>query len=224
MATENLPKKRRVWQDIRPVKQQPRPTAEIKPIEKLPRKRLRLPTIPKKVFIIFLIISVILGLSVTIFWYIKLPQDIKNNILKDKSPETTSVDETPVLAKGTPSFSGVLPKGKTIANYGGWTRISPEDTEPVYAYSDSIDGININVSQQSLPENFKDGPDAQLGILAQDFHATQQLHANDFVAYIGTSVDGPQSVIFIKKDILIMIKSSTIIINSSWINYLNSLE
>lgn len=224
MMMENLPKKRKVWQDIRPVKQQSRSTTEIKSIEKLPRKKFKLPKISKKAFVIFLIISAIIGLAVTIFWYIKLPQDAKNNILNANSSKTTNVDETPVLAKGTPSFSGVLPKDKTITNYGGWTRISPEGTEPVYAYSDSIDGVSINVSQQSLPENFKDDPDTQLGILAQDFHATQQLHANNFVAYIGTSVDGPQSVIFIKKDVLVMIKSSTIIINSSWINYLNSLE
>lgn len=122
-------------------------------------------------------------------------------------------------------YQTVLPESKSISQLGGWKRVSPPDSEPVYAYSDKIGDTPISVSQQPLPESFKKGGiDNQVADLAKKFNATTTFDADTTTAYIGTSAKGPQSVIFTKNSLLILIKSQAKIDDTAWVRYVKSLN
>jgi len=123
-----------------------------------------------------------------------------------------------------PSYETILPEDKSISELGGWRRVSPPENDPVYAFTDSLDGIPVSVSQQPLPQSFRDDPAGRVAELAQKFSATEKLETSDITAYVGTSSKGPQSVIFTKNDLLILIKSEKKINNTSWQNYIASLR
>lgn len=121
-------------------------------------------------------------------------------------------------------YQTVLPEGKSITSLGGWKRVSPSDGEPVYAYVDTISGVTVSVSQQPLPDTFKGSTDDNVAKVAKKFNATNKLEAGNTTAYIGTSAKGPQSVIFSRNGLLILIKSQKQIDNKAWISYIESLQ
>lgn len=121
-------------------------------------------------------------------------------------------------------YQTVLPEGKTISELGGWKRVSPSKSDPVYAYLDKIDNVPISVSQQPLPQTFKGGASDQVAELAKKFNATTKLDAGMTQVYIGTSAKGPQSAILTKNGLLILIKSQQKIGDKSWIKYITSLN
>lgn len=127
-------------------------------------------------------------------------------------------------AAKSPEYQTVLPKGKTISQLGGWKRVSPPEKDPVFAFADTIDGIPISVSQQPLPESFKSDTAGQVAELAKRFNATDETNAGDAKVYIGTSAKGPQSVIFAKGGVLVLIKSQKKIKDASWAEYAKSLN
>ena len=118
----------------------------------------------------------------------------------------------------------MLPQGKTIKSLGGWTKISPPKASPVYTYIDRLENVQINVSEQPLPDNFKSDTAKQLEQLAQTENATQKITVGSDTIYIGTSSQGPQSIFFTKNNLLILIKSDATISENSWIKYINSLQ
>jgi hypothetical protein len=128
------------------------------------------------------------------------------------------------LQHGTPDYDTILPSDKTIEQLGGWTRVSPPDRNPVFAYIDIIGKTQINVSQQPLPEGFEIESDGHLEQLAAGYKANQKITAGSTPVYIGTSAKGPQSVIFSKSNLLILIKSTVKISNDKWTTYINSLQ
>lgn len=128
------------------------------------------------------------------------------------------------LPKETPDFSAVLPSGKSVSDYGGWTRVSPEDRNAVYAYTDTIDNVSIIVSEQPLPDSFKSDPSGSIQKLAESYSADRTFEANGTVVYIGKSAKGPQSLIFTAHDLLILIKSSATVSDEHWIRYITSLR
>jgi hypothetical protein len=134
-----------------------------------------------------------------------------------------STDVAPILQPGIPDYDAVTPSDKDTKSIG-WTRISPPDSDPVYAFTDKIDNVPIIISQQPLPLDLQDDTDKAVANLAKDFNANQKLSVNDTTVYIGTSSAGPQSVIFTTKGLLILIKSNTIIKNASWHDYIASLQ
>lgn len=162
----------------------------------------------------------IIGL-VLIVGYIALPHPAKKTT--DTTTKKTSGTVTKLSRNETPKFDTVVPDGKSIKDYGGWTRISPPDRVPVFAYSDKIGDVTINVSQQELPENLRDNGE-ELEKLSADFNADKKLTVGDITAYIGTSAKGPQSVIFIKDNLLVLIKSTAKISDDQWITYISSLN
>jgi len=125
---------------------------------------------------------------------------------------------------GTPSYTTMLPKGKSVESLGGWKRVSPPGKDPVFAFSDSIDSVPISVSEQPLPQSFKNDTSGQVAELAQKFSATDKLDAGSMTVYIGTSSKGPQSVIFAKNNLLVLIKSEKKIEDASWTTYVQSLQ
>lgn len=147
---------------------------------------------------------------------------ISKNDSNNSKPQNTK--QTGKLTKGIPEFTTLIPAGKTINDLGGWTRVSPSSADPVFAYIDKISNIPINLSQQPLPDNFKTDTEDQIASLASDFKATEKITVGSTIVYIGTSAKGPQSAIFSKNDLLILIKSSVQISNDSWANYINSLQ
>ena len=124
----------------------------------------------------------------------------------------------------TPRYQTLAPKGTTVDNLGGWKRVSPPKNDPVFAYADTLEGVSISVSQQPMPAAFKNDVAGNVSDLAKKFNATTKLAAGATTAYIGTSAKGPQSVIFTKNDLLIMIKSQTKISDSAWIRYVQLLD
>lgn len=127
------------------------------------------------------------------------------------------------LSEKSPDYSTVLPKDKPISELGGWTRISPEGRDPVFAYADKIGDVTISVSQQPLPESFKSETSGKIAELAKQFSATEKLDANGTDVYIGTSAKGPQSVIFTKNGLLVLMKSQQKAESGSWKTYVESL-
>lgn len=142
---------------------------------------------------------------------------------KPKAPSTHS--GAPTLARGAPKYSTVLPGGKSIASLGGWARVSPPDHNPVYAYVDHVGRSQLNVSEQPLPDNFKTDTANQIANLATGFNATEKVTAKDHtLIYLGTSANGPQTAIFTKSKLLILIKTTAPLSNNQWVTYVSSLQ
>jgi hypothetical protein len=123
-----------------------------------------------------------------------------------------------------PQFATALPNGKSISSLGGWNRISPPEKDPVFAYEDKIGNVSITVSEQPLPASFKNDIDTQVTELAKSFNATTPIAAGNVKAYLGTSAKGPQSVIFAKNNLLILIKSQQKVDDKDWAKYIESLN
>lgn len=120
-----------------------------------------------------------------------------------------------------PSYKTVLPTGESITQLGGWKIVSPPESDPVYAYADTIDGTAVTVSQQPAPKD-SDGKPEPVASIAEKFFATEKIESTD--AYLGTSSKGPQSALFVRKGTLVMIKSQENISNKSWAAYINNLR
>ncbi len=123
-----------------------------------------------------------------------------------------------------PTFPTVVPADKTIEELGGWTRISPENRDAVYAFADTLNKIPIRVSEQKLPNGFAGNIDEKVKELSAGFNADKKLDVDGITAYIGTSVKGPQSVIFAKNNLLVLIVSDQKIGNDYWTAYISSLQ
>lgn len=128
------------------------------------------------------------------------------------------------LQKGTPEYDTVLPAGKEIKDYGGWTRVSPPNRDPVFAYVDKIGAVPINVSQQPLPKELSEQPETQVEQLARGYAANRRLSAGNAIVFVGTSAKGPQSLIVVKGKLLILIKASAAIPDAEWQKYIQSLS
>lgn len=131
--------------------------------------------------------------------------------------------QTQAELASSPDFEAILPQGKTIEDLGGWQRLSPPNSAPYYVFADTIDDVPISVSQQVLPESFKANTAQSMQDLAKSYSATDELDVDGGKVYIGTSTKGPQSVLFTKSGLLVLIKSQAKIDNNSWTTYIASL-
>lgn len=103
-------------------------------------------------------------------------------------------------------------------------KINPPNTPDAYAYPDIINDNEVQVTQQELPDRFKTNQIDEFKSFAEGFAANQDISGDDFMAYVGKSVDGPQSVVAIKNDRLILIKSKKEIEIELWRQYIASLK
>ncbi len=131
---------------------------------------------------------------------------------------------SPTLKKGTPEYSTILPADKNINELGGWTRISPPDSDAVFTYTDKIGVQPINVSEQPLPESFTVDTDNKVESLVKGFIANKKITVDGRIVHIASSKGGAQSVIFTKDKLLILIKSAAKIDDNQWAAYINSLQ
>lgn len=104
-------------------------------------------------------------------------------------------------------------------------KISPEGADPAYTYVDSItlpDGneFEIQVTQQVLPKDF------DLESVALSFNANSMFRVDDISVYHGVSstVNGVQSLLFIKDGLFISIRSSNTFSDDVWAGYIVSLQ
>jgi len=167
----------------------------------------------------------VLGVGILLFFFVPVVfgHDKKDvQIARQKQPAA----QTGVLNSQTqqPDYNTLLPEGKTIAQLGGWGRVSPPGKDPVYAFSDTVEGVHVTVSQQPLPDSFKADVAASTAQLAQQYSATEKLAVNGTTAYLGTSSKGPQSVILAEYGLLILMKSDTKLTNQQWVGYIYTLQ
>lgn len=121
-----------------------------------------------------------------------------------------------------PSHPTILPDGVSIKDLGGWQQLKTPNGTAVSVYTDTIDNVPISVSQQPLPESIKQAGDG-IEKLAKNYNATDTINAKGTKVYIGTSAKGPQSVIFTKDSLLVLIKAQKNISNKAWAKYIASL-
>lgn len=144
--------------------------------------------------------------------------------LRPTATEHTPLVTNPGLPSGTPDYPTVSPVGKDIKALGGWKRISPKSSNPVFAYADSIGSTAISVSQQPLPDTFRNEPNKKVTELAGGFGANEKIQAGSTTVHIGTASNNAQSVIFHKDNLLILIKSTQKLKSTKWVEYVNSLQ
>ena len=141
---------------------------------------------------------------------------LSNLINQDSNSTDTTAVQGQVATK--PEFAIVTASGIDNAT-------TKYDTEKkVASYADKIEGTNIVVSQQQLPDSLKTDLTKNLKNLAEQFSATDVIPTKGNDSYLGTSAKGPQTVIIVKKDLLIFIKSDQKIDKKIWQQYIDSME
>lgn len=128
------------------------------------------------------------------------------------------------VSSGKPNFTALLPKGKTIEQLGGWQKLTAPNGDAFYVYVDNASGVSINVSQQKLPGKFKNNLTNEMLDMVRAYNADVKLDVDGTTVFVGTSAKGPQSVLFAKNDVLVLIKSWATIDNSDWVAYIKTLE
>jgi len=132
-------------------------------------------------------------------------------------------DAETITLNAEPEFALLYPDNRTREELS-IALVSPPGAAPVFTYVDLLDEINIQVSQQRIPDDLKSNQEAKLKELAEGFTANTPINGDDYRAFLGTSDKGPQSVIAIKGELLILIKSSREIKTDFWRAYLSSLQ
>lgn len=123
-----------------------------------------------------------------------------------------------------PDYQTIVPVDKSIEQLGGWKRVGPPEGDPIFAFTDTVDGVRIDVTEQPLPDSFKSDPVGKVSDLALGYAATNKIISDDTTVYVGTSVKGKQSVILTKFNLLILIKSQNKISDKSWQKYVRNLN
>lgn len=135
---------------------------------------------------------------------------------------TNISEEAP--AKTLPKYQTLLPVDKTIEQLGEWGSFKSPSGDTIFNFTDTIDGVRINVAEQLLPDSYKTDVNSRVRSIAQDFYATDKIVLDDTTAYMGTSSKGPQWVILSRNSLLIIIKSEKNIKLSSWQSYVKNLN
>lgn len=228
---KNTNQRQPVWQDIIPAKNipktHPKKPSHITKIklslrhflssQSFTKTKLHILKTPKRIWIIVIAI-IILILTGLIFYLQSSPTStsVGQNVDPDNKTIDTGADSN------QPKYKTVAPSGIDIGQLGGWTRVSPINSNPVFAYVDHIGNIPIRVSQQPLPDEFRHGnTESQIDQLAVGY---DKITVGNISVHIGTSSKGPQFVIFSKNDLLILITSNTKITNDQWAHYVSSLQ
>ena len=181
--------------------------------QKLTKLQVQIRKLPKKV--LYASAGGVIVLTSLIIWSATRPASTAAN---------TGSIQAPTLHRGTPNYPTILPAGENINQLGGWVRISPPKSAPVYTYVDHINGIQVNVSEQQLPAQLQSNTPTQLYQVAQNFGADSKLTAGNTTFYVGTNANDAQSVILAKANLLILMKSAQIVPNDKWISYINSMQ
>lgn len=176
-------------------------------------RKLRL---PPKVFLIIvgILIAAIFALIINQVFFkhrsVELSGDRKNGVSKTGAPRFSS-DE--------PTFKTLLPGGKSIKQLTGWKVIIQPDSSQAFNYPDTINGVGIHVVEQALPDKIADKVVEE----AKTSSANEEVTAGETKAYLGTSAKGPQTLIFTKAGLLVIITSDGTISHEDWVSYVQNL-
>ena len=94
----------------------------------------------------------------------------------------------------------------------------------VASYNDTVAGVDITVSQQPLPENFKKDPEEEFQKLSKTFKHVQPFYAGEVKAYKALSDLGQQTVFFVKNDLLVFINAQKQLDQDGLLLYIASLK
>lgn len=138
--------------------------------------------------------------------------------------EGASNDSGPDIVSDT-EFELLTPAGKD-QNAFEIALVSPPENASVYAYIDTIDGTEIRISQQEVPESLKTEQDTKLADVANDFQATDIIQIDDMKVYHGFTdrYGGVQSLVFVKKDVMVFISSAKKLSDDTWAGYILGLQ
>ncbi len=125
--------------------------------------------------------------------------------------------------------AATLPDYPTISPNGDVTnttsqKITYDKEHKVSSFTDKINGFEVTVSMQPLPDNFKPAIADNVKKVAEQFSATTVLNVDNGAAYLGTSAKGPQSFVGYRGNLLVFMKSTEKIDNQAWADYFNSLK
>jgi molybdopterin-binding protein len=203
-------------------------TKEIEIKISLPKLRLkekfrnvRLPKLTKRQW-------AVVGASCLLLAFIVSTQGIYNK--SDKPNAAIGSSSAPsvsgkVIGGDKPDFTTILPTGKTIDKLGGWGRVSPPTSAPVFAYSDMLGGTHIVVSEQQVPASFENNLQGQVAQIAKQLGATTKLQtANGTALYSGVTTSGVQSLVLSKADLLILIRTVSRVDNKIMEDYVDNLN
>lgn len=151
-----------------------------------------------------------IGISVVVY-------NVKNH------KTTLKKDPSGVLANISqkPTFKTVLPNNSKETEP---SKLKYDAIKKVAQFTDKISLIDVTVSEQELPETFKSSPDDKVAELAKNINANEVINEANPKAYLGTSLKGPQTVLFHKKGLLIFISSTAAIEKSEWASYITKLQ
>ena len=143
-----------------------------------------------------------------------------------KTVKQEEVKQTPILEKTEKTdFDLLLPTGKVASDYD-IAKVSPPENDPVYAYVDILNGAELRVSQQAIPESFKGNVATKIQEIATNFQATDVIQINDMKIYHGFSdkQGGVQSLIFEKNNLIVFIASPVKFSDDVWTGYILNLN
>ena len=139
---------------------------------------------------------------------------IYSNVLQKDKKEVQGANTSQDLSSGddiVPSkdikFDMVLPRGRDIPQ----DKIFYDAKRNFARYDDEINAVKASISQQPLPETFKDNPDDNVKRIAADFAATEKLSIDNQNMYYGRDENGPQTLILTKKGVLIFINTPKLV-------------
>ncbi|MCA9333340.1 hypothetical protein KDA00_05720 [Candidatus Saccharibacteria bacterium] len=132
-------------------------------------------------------------------------------------------DKNQIQTKVKPDFATLRPANKDVnIDLGGYAKVSPTGAASAYAYVDEIRSIEIKVTQQQLPDNFKKNP-GELENLAKSYNATKLLQIDETNVYLGKKEKGPQTAVFAKDDMLVFIVADQELNDVDWVQYITNL-
>lgn len=122
-------------------------------------------------------------------------------------------------------FQLLIPAGKDVSDFEV-AKVSPPENAPVYAFIDTFQGVELRLSQQEMPPEFKDNQAEKLAQVAKDFQATDVIQIDDMKVYHGFTerFGGVQSLVFIKKDVMVFISSAKKFSDDDWAGYILGLD
>ncbi len=192
------------------------PTSQRQPYERLrPIKRRRALNRPRLIAAI-VSIAILAGIGL---YFLKSRQSPTT-----ASPISPQANNTPAqnnqITQSNPTFKVLTPSGKPIS----WSHLTPPSGTDFYVYTDTINGVAIRVSEQTLPKSLGQDTAGQLAELAKQYNTTRTLTAAGTTIYIGSSIKGQQSLLFTSGQLLIMITSNSLLNDHQWTDYINSLQ
>jgi hypothetical protein len=123
---------------------------------------------------------------------------------------------------GKPDFKLVFPTNS--ADLQSVTRKAP-DGSVIYSFADQLDGARIEVTEQQLPDAFKKDLNKELAELAKVSYLADIIQIDETLVYHGYSeTKEVQSLIFVKDELLIFIRSDQKLSDDIWVGYISNLK